>query len=96
MGGQTRDEKSFFRGIYTSVKRAVFIHDRYKFADRQLRFPPRWSGGVTGVSTRIDYIFSTATPLRHEVVLKLRRNGKFRNAYRASDHNMVMVDLLLR
>ena len=47
-------------------------------------------------TTRIDYIFSTAPPVRHEVVLRLRPNGKFDNAYRASDHNLVMVDLPLR
>lgn len=47
-------------------------------------------------TTRIDYIFSTVAPARHEVVLHLRSNGKFDNKYRASDHNMVLVDLPLR
>ncbi|HEX6886728.1 MAG TPA: endonuclease/exonuclease/phosphatase family protein [Candidatus Nanopelagicales bacterium] len=46
-------------------------------------------------TTRIDYIFSTATPLRHEVFLRLTGDGKFDNAFRASDHNLVMVDLPL-
>jgi endonuclease/exonuclease/phosphatase family metal-dependent hydrolase len=58
-------------------------------------FPPRpyYYGRDT---TRIDYIFSTAPPLRHEVVLHLTAKGKFDNKYRASDHNMVLVDLPLR
>lgn len=47
-------------------------------------------------TTRIDYVFSTVAAQRHEVVLHLQSNGKFDNAYRASDHNMVMVDLPLR
>jgi endonuclease/exonuclease/phosphatase family metal-dependent hydrolase len=46
--------------------------------------------------TRIDYVFSTVAPLRHEVVLRVTPDGRFDNAYRASDHNMVMVDLPLR
>lgn len=58
-------------------------------------FPPRpyFYGRDT---TRIDYIFSTVAPHRHEVVLHLTGDGKFDNNYRASDHNMVMVDLPLR
>jgi len=58
-------------------------------------FPPRpyYYGSNT---TRIDYIFSTAAPQRHEVVLHLTAKGQFDNRYRASDHNMVMVDLPLR
>ena len=58
-------------------------------------FPPRpyYYGRDT---TRIDYIFSTVAPSRHEVVLHLTAKGKFDNNYRASDHNMVMVDLPLR
>jgi endonuclease/exonuclease/phosphatase family metal-dependent hydrolase len=58
-------------------------------------FPPRpyFYGRDT---TRIDYIFSTVAPHRHEVVLRLTAKGKFDNNYRASDHNMVMVDLPLR
>jgi endonuclease/exonuclease/phosphatase family metal-dependent hydrolase len=58
-------------------------------------FPPRpyYYGRDT---TRIDYIFSTVAPQRHEVVLHLNGDGKFNNSYRASDHNMVMVDLPLR
>ncbi len=58
-------------------------------------FPPRpyFYGRDT---TRIDYIFSTVPPQRHEVVLRLTAQGKFDNNYRASDHNMVMVDLPLR
>jgi endonuclease/exonuclease/phosphatase family metal-dependent hydrolase len=58
-------------------------------------FPPRpyYYGSDT---TRIDYVFSTVAPQRHEVVLHLHGDGKFDNAYRASDHNMVMVDLPLR
>ncbi len=47
-------------------------------------------------TTRIDYIFSTVAPARHEVVLHLLANGTFDNGYRASDHNMVLVDLPLR
>ncbi len=46
--------------------------------------------------TRIDYVFSSVLPQRHEVVLNLTKKGKFRNKFRASDHNMVMVDLPLR
>lgn len=58
-------------------------------------FPPRpyFYGRDT---TRIDYIFSTVAPHRHEVVLHLTGDGKFDNRYRVSDHNMVMVDLPLR
>lgn len=58
-------------------------------------FPPR-PYFYKANTTRIDYVFSTAQPVRHEVVLALKANGKFDNAYRASDHNMVLVDLLLR
>jgi endonuclease/exonuclease/phosphatase family metal-dependent hydrolase len=58
-------------------------------------FPPR-PYFYTYEPTRIDYVFSTATPVRHEVVLGLTSKGKFDNNFRASDHNMVMVDLLLR
>jgi endonuclease/exonuclease/phosphatase family metal-dependent hydrolase len=47
-------------------------------------------------TTRIDYIFSTVPAQRHEVVLHLTAKGKFDNNYRASDHNMVLVDLPLR
>jgi endonuclease/exonuclease/phosphatase family metal-dependent hydrolase len=47
-------------------------------------------------TTRIDYVFATVAPERHEVVLHLTGAGKFDNSYRASDHNMVMVDLPLR
>ena len=58
-------------------------------------FPPRpyFYGRDT---TRIDYIFATVAPHRHEVVLHLTAKGTFDNAYRASDHNMVLVDLPLR
>jgi endonuclease/exonuclease/phosphatase family metal-dependent hydrolase len=58
-------------------------------------FPPRpyFYGRDT---TRIDYIFSTVPPQRHEVVLHLTAKGTFDNNYRASDHNMVLVDLPLR
>lgn len=45
---------------------------------------------------RIDYVFSTVAPLRHEVVLRLKSNGRFDDRFRASDHNMVLVDLPLR
>ncbi len=58
-------------------------------------FPPR-PYYYSRDTTRIDYIFSTVAPRRHEVVLHLTGDGKFDNAYRASDHNMVMVDLPLR
>lgn len=47
-------------------------------------------------TTRIDYVFSTVAPKRHEVVVRLDSRGRFDNAFRASDHNMVMVDLPLR
>jgi endonuclease/exonuclease/phosphatase family metal-dependent hydrolase len=47
-------------------------------------------------TTRIDYIFSTVPAQRHEVVLRLTAKGTFDNRYRASDHNMVLVDLPLR
>lgn len=58
-------------------------------------FPPRPYYYAKTDPARIDYIFSTAAPLRWEVVLRLTSNGKFDNAYRASDHNMVVVDLPL-
>lgn len=58
-------------------------------------FPPRpWY--YRNEPTRIDYIFATVQPLRHEVVLRLTKSGRFNNNYRASDHNMVMADLKLR
>ncbi len=47
-------------------------------------------------TTRIDYVFSNVRALRHEVVLQLAANGRFDNRFRASDHNMVLVDLPLR
>lgn len=47
-------------------------------------------------TTHIDYVFSSVPPLRHEVVVHLLPDGTFDNAYRVSDHNMVMVDLGLR
>lgn len=47
-------------------------------------------------TTHIDYVFSTVAPLRHEVVAFLLPDGSFDNAYRASDHNMVVADLPLR
>jgi endonuclease/exonuclease/phosphatase family metal-dependent hydrolase len=47
-------------------------------------------------TTRIDYIYSTVPAQRHEVVLHLTAKGRFDNRYRASDHNMVLVDLPLR
>lgn len=58
-------------------------------------FPPR-PYFYRSNTTRIDYIFSTVAPRRHEVVLHLTRKGTFDNRYRASDHNMVLVDLPLR
>lgn len=45
---------------------------------------------------RIDYVFSTVRPVRHEVVLRLTPSGRFDDRFRASDHNMVLVDLPLR
>jgi endonuclease/exonuclease/phosphatase family metal-dependent hydrolase len=59
-------------------------------------FPPRPWFYRTTEPARIDYVFSTAAPLRHEVVVVLTPTGEFDDAYRASDHNMVMVDLPLR
>ena len=58
-------------------------------------FPPRpyYYGNDT---TRIDYLFSTVPPRRHEVVLHLTSTGTFDNRYRTSDHNMVLVDFPLR
>lgn len=45
---------------------------------------------------RIDYVmFSSGRALVYEVFLKLLKNGRFDNAYRASDHNMVVGTLLL-
>lgn len=58
-------------------------------------FPPRPYYYAKIDPCRIDYIFSTVKPLRHEIVLRLTKSGKFDNAYRASDHNMVLVDLPL-
>lgn len=58
-------------------------------------FPPKPYYYRTTDPARIDYIFSSVAPLRWEVVLRLQANGKFDNAYRASDHNMVLVDLPL-
>lgn len=46
-------------------------------------------------TTRIDYLFSSVRPTRHEVVLRLTGKGLFDNRFRASDHNMVMVTLPL-
>lgn len=59
-------------------------------------FPPRpyFYGRID--PCRIDYVFSTVAPLRHEIFLRLQPDGKFDNAFRASDHNMVLVDLPLR
>ncbi len=59
-------------------------------------FPPKPYFYRYIIPTRIDYVFSTVPAERHEVVLFLKRNGKFMNKYRVSDHNMVMVDLPLR
>lgn len=47
-------------------------------------------------TTRIDYVFSTVAPLRHEVVARLTSQGRFDDRFRASDHNMVLVDLPVR
>ncbi len=47
-------------------------------------------------TTRIDYVFASVSPLRHEVVLQLAADGRFDNRFRASDHNLVLVDLPLR
>jgi endonuclease/exonuclease/phosphatase family metal-dependent hydrolase len=58
-------------------------------------FPPR-PYRYDSDPARIDYVFSTVAPLRHEVVLHLTSDGEFDDDYRASDHNMVMVDLPLR
>ena len=64
-------------------------HRKYKgFPPRPLRYQ--------GNPTRIDYVFSTVAPLRHEVVVRLTSRGRFDDRYRASDHNMVMVDLPVR
>ena len=46
-------------------------------------------------TTLIDYIFSTVRATQHEVVLRLTDKGRFDNAFRASDHNMVLVTLPL-
>jgi endonuclease/exonuclease/phosphatase family metal-dependent hydrolase len=46
-------------------------------------------------TTRIDYVFATVPPLRHEVFLRFNGDGTIDNAFRASDHNMVLVDLPL-
>lgn len=54
--------------------------------------PPHYSG----IPTRIDYIMSTVAPLRYEVFLVLDSEGRFDARYRASDHNLVLVDLPLR
>jgi endonuclease/exonuclease/phosphatase family metal-dependent hydrolase len=59
-------------------------------------FPPRPWFYRSIAPCRIDYIFSTVAPLRYEVFLKLRSDRAFMNSYRASDHNMVLVDLPLR
>ena len=47
-------------------------------------------------TTRIDYVFSTVPALRHEVVVRLTAAGRFDERFRASDHNMVLVDLPVR
>lgn len=57
-------------------------------------FPPR-PYYYKYVPTRIDYVFSTVAPRRHEVVLYRTSTGLFNNAYRASDHNMIIVTLPL-
>lgn len=46
--------------------------------------------------TRIDYVFSTVAATRHEVVVHLRDSGRFRKYFKASDHNLVLVDLPLK
>lgn len=58
-------------------------------------FPPR-PYYYRSPTTRIDYVFSSVTPRRHEVVLFRTASGRFDNRYRVSDHNMVLVDLPLR
>ena len=58
-------------------------------------FPPR-PYRYRANTTRIDYVFSTVAPLRHEVVVRLTSAGTFDDRFRASDHNMVMVDLPVR
>jgi endonuclease/exonuclease/phosphatase family metal-dependent hydrolase len=57
-------------------------------------FPPR-PYSYKSNTTRIDYVFATVPPLRHEVFLRFTSAGKIDNAFRASDHNMVLVDLPL-
>jgi endonuclease/exonuclease/phosphatase family metal-dependent hydrolase len=64
--------------------------------NRYRGFPPRPHVYQGSQPARIDYVFATVAPLRHEIVLPLTRTGAFDNAYRASDHNMVLVDLPLR
>ena len=59
-------------------------------------FPPRPYFYRNIPPTRIDYVFATVPAQVHEVVVFLTRSGKFRNKFRASDHNMVMVTLPLR
>jgi endonuclease/exonuclease/phosphatase family metal-dependent hydrolase len=57
-------------------------------------FPPR-PHFYKQNTTRIDYVFASVPPLRHEVFLRFTAKGTIDNAYRASDHNMVLVDLPL-
>ncbi len=60
-----------------------------------LGFPPR-PHYYKDEPTRIDYVFSTVPASRHEVVVHLRDSGRFRKYFKASDHNMVLVDLPLK
>lgn len=65
----------------------------YTRSTRRFRGYPPAPPQYDGVPTRLDYVMATVQPQRYEVFLVLDGRGRFDPRYRASDHNMVMVDL---
>lgn len=88
-------------GLYDGLTAPVLVNANFGTVNytpktkKYKGFPPR-PYFYNANTTRIDYVFSSVPPRRHEVFLTLLPDGKFDNAYRASDHNMVLVDLPLR
>jgi endonuclease/exonuclease/phosphatase family metal-dependent hydrolase len=88
-------------GLIDSASAPVRINDSYGTVNYTPKtrkyggFPPRpYKYGGTSPA-RIDYIFASVAAQRHEIVLKRTSSGRFNDAYRASDHNMVVVTLPL-
>lgn len=65
----------------------------YTRSTRRFRGYPPSPPHYTDAPTRLDYVMATVQPQRYEVFLVLDGAGRFDPRYRASDHNMVMVDL---